>query len=747
MAFVSSPARRRGYVLGLGALVALAFLARSTGLEQVFVGGGDVVFTTGDPYYHLRLALAALADFPRLLAFDRYLNFPDGSHVPIPPLWTWTLAGVGRLLGGDQRALEHGAAWLPPILGALTLLPVAALARRLAGPAVALGAAALLALLPLHVVYTGVGNPDHHAAESLLGAILLWLYALALAPELAPRRAARLQIGLVAARVAMLLTWTGSLFHLGVGEAALLLAAALRGDRPRLAAQGAGALATAALVLPFAASAVAAGAPRFSSVELTLLHPLAFAAVGGVTLALLALEALRPARGAAARLARLAAVIAVAALVFAATPAVRAGAAEGEAVLTKGNVWHERAAEQRPLFTTAGGFSAAVGLGSYGALCFLIPLAPLAALACARDPARRAPALFVATWSAATGLLAVTQIRFGVDYAPAGAVVLALALAAAARPAARALRLGGRSAAALAAIAGAALLAPGLAAGPASEAVATWRALRSPRPTGDHALRSAAGSLVRFAREVRAVTPETAGFLRGDAVPEYGVLVFPGIGHTFLYEARRATPGGNLGPYAGAANFEAARTFYAIPTEPEAVAVAARLRTPYVTTNLVAGEAPDTLLYRLHVEDGGAARGLPRFAHFRLVTEGPTGGVPLALAMGRARLPNAIPYKLWEIVRSADVLVRTAPGAKVEAQVEVGTPGGRRFVHRAEASADGEGRARIALPYATRTDAPARPVGAWRVTSEGRAAALALDDLQVRAGSRVELDLRPPGAP
>lgn len=729
-------------VVGTTALLTLAFLVRIADFPNVFVGDGDVVFTIGDPYYHLRLALVPLHDFPSLLRFDPYINFPEGSHVPIPPIWPLLLGGAGRLLGGDRAALEHAAAWLPPLLGALTLLPVVATGRRVGGIALGLGAAALLALLPVHILYTAIGNADHHAVEGLLGALLLWLYVRALATEDGEATSLRLHVALTATRIAMVLTWSGSLLHLGIGEAALLLAAATRRSHRRMRLAGLGCLATAGALLPFALGEVAHGGPAFSTVELSLLHPLYFLVLSGIALTTSALESARPSATTLGQLARMALLAAVLGGSLLAIPALRDAVAGSEPMLTKGNVWHARVAEQQALFAWSPVVSAERGIETYGLLCFLIPLAPLAALRRARDRRIRPVALFLAAWSAILGLLALSQVRFGVDYAPAGAIVLALLIADLAHGAARVLAAGARTGRALAVALGALLVWPGVAAGPLSSLVATREWLAAPDTGDDRALATAAGSLVRFARDVRAATPETGGFLGDAPLPEYGILVFPGIGHTFLYEARRATPGGNLGPYAGAANFESARTFYGLTDEGEALAVAAQLRTRYVATNLVASEGRETLLHRLHVEDGNAAEGQPRFEHFRLVTEGPAGGLPLAVAMGRSDVPTPIPYKLFEIVAGADLHVETDAGERVTASVELRTPTGRRFRYVAEAEAGPEGAARLRLPYATRTRVPTRPTTAWRIQAGDRVAALSVSDADVQEGRRVFVDLR-----
>ena len=83
------------------------------------------------------------------------------------------------------------------------------------------------------------------------------------------------------------------------------------------------------------------------------------------------------------------------------------------------------------------------------------------------------------------------------------------------------------------------------------KAVGALRLVYSPPPGVDPGLAQPTGSLVRFARMVRAATPETSGYLDGDGAPEYGILCHPNIGHVLHYIARRATPADNFGPYIG----------------------------------------------------------------------------------------------------------------------------------------------------------------------------------------------------
>jgi hypothetical protein len=268
-------------------------------------------------------------------------------------------------------------------------------------------------------------------------------------------------------------------------------------------------------------------------------------------------------------------------------------------------------------------------------------------------------------------------------------------------------------------------------------------------------------SLHHFTAQVRAATPETSGFLDPEVKPEYGIICPSLMGFIVNYHARRATPSGNFGPYVGREGFALSRGFYRARSEGRALTLARALEARYVITSAEAGAAPSMLLYRLHRLDGAAAegegggkgegkgaseQGVPALEHFRLVTEGPPRGFPLG-ALGGAVPGNVVaPYKLFEIVEGAVLEIRAAPGSEVEVSLEVATPARRRFRYRAVARAGEAGVARIRVPYATETAAPARPTGPYRVRAESAGAEVHVSEEQVLRGAVLAIALAPGGS-
>jgi asparagine N-glycosylation enzyme membrane subunit Stt3 len=726
----SDSAPRRALTgLALLALSALAFAIRSRFFGFVFTSAGDVILRSDDSQYHARRALYSLLNFPAVLTRDSYLNFPDGAHVPWPPLWDFTLAAVGRLLGGGADDLDRVLAWAAVVVGSLAVFPVYGAARAVAERGVALGAAALFAVLPVSVMYSSVGNADHHAAIAFEAAALLACSSLALRRELRGLGLVAVHAGLVAARAALLLTWQGSLLYLAVGESALVGVAVIAGRRELLGFYGAGTLATAALVMPVVASSDLPAAAAYSGTELSRLHVLLLLCAAGVAFGLAAWERWRPAAGwpgRALRLGTLAAPVGALALVLSGGGG---SLAEGLGYLGKQEPWIAGNFENVPIF--AGG-SPAVAHALFAYLAYLIPLGPLVLLWRARERRVREPAVLLVVWTAAFGLLAVLNARFANDFSPAAAVSFALVLAAAGR------LIGRRWLSALVAVAlGVALLFPAL----SRLAAGMPQVIRSLQngPTQYYGMATIHRDLHHFAEKVREATPATAGFLDSAVEPGYGILCFPSLGYILIRVGQRPVTATGFGPYLGGESVDATLRFYGLESEQKAYALARRLGARYVVTSREGRPRESMLLHRLHVADGAGFDGRPALEHFRLVTEGPAWGVPLGLLTGVVSGPSLAPYKLFEVVEGAVLEYRGQAGVEVAAELKIRTPIGRRFVYQTSTVADRDGLARLRVPYATATTAPARPVSPYTVRIGGTSQRIRVFDAQVRQGATISI--------
>jgi asparagine N-glycosylation enzyme membrane subunit Stt3 len=744
------PARRGwgalGYATAVAGLVALAAAARSLDWPLVFPGDGRVWLDPFDGAYRVRRALYTFEHFPHLLRFDPWLGFPAGVPVPAPPLYDWLLGATARALGSDVGVLERVAAWTAPVLAALAVLPVAAAGRSVGSRGIALAAAAIYALLPIAVNFSRVGDADHHAAVALLGSLLL-AQTLRLARGAEPRRTARLWIAVALARAALVLTWSGSLLYVVVADGVLLGLGILAG-RSWLTAHALGLVAGAALLAPAAAAERAGGGPPLTATTFSWLHVLALTGLAVLAAALALAERIRPARNAGARALRAAGLAALALGALAALPPLRAALAPSAAFLAREDRWGHANLEQRPLFawmTSAPLVHGRPPASLYGGFAWLIPLAPLAALARARDPRRRRAALALAAWSGALGALALAQVRFGNDFSPAGAVCFALLLGAFRDALARRLpagRAAPRLADAAALAAGTVLLWPALDAvhRPALERAVSLA--RVPALAQGLVETSGNGSLRRFAETVRRAAPDPAADRDPFARPAFGVLAPPNFGYALLYFGRRAVPASNAGPYVDPALLDAVFAFFAAGSESPALAIARRLDARYVLTADHEALAPGTIEHRLQREAGSAQGAGDHLGHFRLVAEGPERGRPLAVQF-RGRPPRGAPaYRLFEVVRGALVRVRAAPGAELAAEVALASPLGRSLTWRARARAGPDGWAQLRVPHATRGTAPVRPLGPYRIRGGGLDLRVEVTEAQVRGGAVVEAGAR-----
>ncbi|HEX6211879.1 MAG TPA: STT3 domain-containing protein, partial [Methylomirabilota bacterium] len=195
------------------ALIALGAFALRVGLTYRAVLGPDyVTFVETDAWYHMRLVDALVRDFPHRLWFDPYLQ-PGGDVVAVGPLFDWIVAGAALLVGAgapSERLIDLVGAYAPPVMGALTTLPVYVLGRALFSRAAGLFAALLFAAMPgATLLRSLLGFTDHHCAEMLFASTAVMFLVLGLEPgsRWVARRFGGWAAGL--ALGACLLTWSG----------------------------------------------------------------------------------------------------------------------------------------------------------------------------------------------------------------------------------------------------------------------------------------------------------------------------------------------------------------------------------------------------------------------------------------------------------------------------------------------------------------------------------------------------------
>jgi oligosaccharyl transferase (archaeosortase A-associated) len=222
------------------ALVGTAFALRVFMSWNAVLGQEYVSFVETDAWYHMRLIDAVVRDFPNRIWHDPYLLHPGGEAVNAGPMFDWLVASVALVLGGGRpsaRLVDLIGAFVPPVLGALTLLPVYVLGRELWSVRAGLLAAALVAGMPGQLLLRStLGFTDHHCLEVLLTAVTMMLVVMSLR-EQQTRRARRLLALLAGVGLgAYCLTWGGAVWLmvvLGFWVGTQALVEWLEGREPR----------------------------------------------------------------------------------------------------------------------------------------------------------------------------------------------------------------------------------------------------------------------------------------------------------------------------------------------------------------------------------------------------------------------------------------------------------------------------------------------------------------------------------
>jgi dolichyl-phosphooligosaccharide-protein glycotransferase len=194
------------------------------------IRAGSIIISDFDPYYHLRIGEYTIQHFPNVLAFDPYVDYPNGFWIGWPPLYDFLASAYAMV----AMALFHvnyqvGVATFPAVLGALAILPVYYITKLVFDWKAGIVAAALLTVIPANLLRSMVGNLNHHvAAEVLFPALVFLFFMLALKGGLTFQKVRSLSFtredkrtmlwaGLAGVFVtALLLTWLGGFLFLGI---------------------------------------------------------------------------------------------------------------------------------------------------------------------------------------------------------------------------------------------------------------------------------------------------------------------------------------------------------------------------------------------------------------------------------------------------------------------------------------------------------------------------------------------------
>ena len=175
------PAAIAGIILAILCGISL-YIRIALPYDQVFVNG-SVWFRGTDAWYHMRLVDNLLQHFPHRIFFDPYTFYPHGVIVSWPPFFDWLVAGIAWLVGlgsPSQNTIDVVGAYLPPILGTLTIIPVYFIGKELFNRWMGIISAVLVATLPGEFLNRSLlGFADHHVAESLFTTVTVLFLILA----------------------------------------------------------------------------------------------------------------------------------------------------------------------------------------------------------------------------------------------------------------------------------------------------------------------------------------------------------------------------------------------------------------------------------------------------------------------------------------------------------------------------------------------------------------------------------------
>ncbi|MDM7998991.1 MAG: oligosaccharyl transferase, archaeosortase A system-associated [Dehalococcoidia bacterium] len=181
----STPLQRTVVGITIAIFFTAALYLRIAFSHDVVFGGEWVKFTGVDAYWHIRIVDNLAHNFPHLNYFDPYMKYPGGSLTSVNfPFFDYLVAGVIWLIGlgsPTQHTVDTIAPYFPPVMAALTVIPVYFIGKTLFSRWAGVFAAGLVAILPGEFLGRSIlGFTDHHVAETLFSTTAVMFLVLAL---------------------------------------------------------------------------------------------------------------------------------------------------------------------------------------------------------------------------------------------------------------------------------------------------------------------------------------------------------------------------------------------------------------------------------------------------------------------------------------------------------------------------------------------------------------------------------------
>lgn len=169
---VVKPESRYKHLIILGIIIILMFLLRTVFPYRNIFMGDNVIFSGNDAWYHIRLAENMIGNFPNPMFFDKYTGFPNGADIIIPPMMSWIIVASSYIVSFGKisvHTVQVVGAWTPPVLAALTMIPVYIIGRELHNKWTGVLAVAIAGFMPTAFLNRSMlGFTDHHVLEVTL---------------------------------------------------------------------------------------------------------------------------------------------------------------------------------------------------------------------------------------------------------------------------------------------------------------------------------------------------------------------------------------------------------------------------------------------------------------------------------------------------------------------------------------------------------------------------------------------------
>ena len=162
----------------------LSFYIRGIMPYDATFRAGLISFAADDAVYHMRLAENLVANFPNKIWYDPFTQYPNGSILHFGPLWTYLIAIVSLILGTGSPSIEltrSVGAFLPPLFGALMVIPVYYIGRDILNRNTGILAAFMIAVMPGQFLNRSMlGFADHHIGEVFFSTLFIMYFIMAI---------------------------------------------------------------------------------------------------------------------------------------------------------------------------------------------------------------------------------------------------------------------------------------------------------------------------------------------------------------------------------------------------------------------------------------------------------------------------------------------------------------------------------------------------------------------------------------